>query len=461
MLITKEVETVWSGRMKKYYQNKGYPFTKLNDELIVKVEDLPEGSHVFVKVKCDNNDCAKILDIPWQTYLTHKHEDNKYYCNKCVKKIYSSNKLKLTRLKNGKSFEQWCIENNKHDVLNRWDYKLNNCKPSEISYGSKTKIYLKCPRGLHKSELKSINDFTSNFSDGIIRCKKCNSFAQYLIDLYGNNALELYWDYEKNTVSPWEIDKNSINRVYIKCQEKDYHVSSKILVNSFTSMGVRCSYCGTKNVHLLDSLGTLYPEVVNIWSNKNKKTTYEYSPHSNEDIYWKCPDDKHKDFKRDIALSNLVNFRCPKCTQEKEESIIQEYTRLYINKLGYEILHENNCTLNPKNIVKHVSIKKTFNLRYDNEIIINDKHLMIEVNGKQHYEVNSWHKKLADKYHTTPEYELEYQQRKDKYKKDYAIFKGYLFLELPYWIFDDKNTYKILINNAIKEMMPDAKINQN
>lgn len=451
MLISEEVETVWSGRMKNYYQDKGYSFTKLNDKLMVKVKDLPEGSHVFVKVQCDNEDCNKILDTSWQTYLDHKHNDDKYYCNKCVKKLYTVVNSRKTRLLNGLSFEEWCVQNNKLDILNRWDYDLNDCKPSGISHGVKNKYYFKCPNGLHESELKSINDFTSGH-DGIMNCKKCNSFAQYLINNYGNNALDLYWDWEKNIINPWNIDKNSTNRVWIKCQEKDYHGSSKILINSFTAMGVRCPYCGKKKVHIFDSLGYLYPEVLNLWSDKNKKSPYKYKPYSSEEVYWKCPEGKHEDYKRNITSSNSVSFRCPKCVQEQDESLIQEMTRLYINSLGHEILHENNCTLHPKNIVKHKAIKRIFNLRYDNEIIINDKHLIIEVNGQQHYEINSWHKKLAEKYNTTPEYELEYQKAKDKYKKDYALYNDYLFLELPYWEFNKEDTYKNLIDNAIKDL---------
>jgi len=44
------------------------------------------------------------------------------------------------------TFEQWCLDNNRLDILNRWDYELNKCKPSKIGYSTKKKYYFKCPK---------------------------------------------------------------------------------------------------------------------------------------------------------------------------------------------------------------------------------------------------------------------------------------------------------------------------
>ena len=38
------------------------------------------------------------------------------------------------------------------------------------------------------------------------------------LDEFGENALDLYWDYEMNKVNPFEISKCSHTKVYIKCQ---------------------------------------------------------------------------------------------------------------------------------------------------------------------------------------------------------------------------------------------------
>jgi len=179
-LISKEVLIKWNGSNKKWYVSKGYPFTSNNDEFIVNINDLSKGSNCYVSIKCDGENC-KGKDsylVKWGNYLKYSKEDGKYYCKKCSSKLFSSKNITKTKLKNGKSFEQWCIKNNRQDILDRWDYDLNNCKPSEINYGTKKCYYFKCSRGIHKSELKNINRFT-NGQEGTMNCKACNSFAQW------------------------------------------------------------------------------------------------------------------------------------------------------------------------------------------------------------------------------------------------------------------------------------------
>jgi predicted RNA-binding Zn-ribbon protein involved in translation (DUF1610 family) len=222
-LITTEVEIILHRTNIKHYENLGYliPRKKNNigkmsitrgTKIKVKTEDLLKASKVYVDIQCD--DCGKLLNnIGWQTYTRCVKQDNKYYCNNCAKKLYSTENMKKTKLEN------------------------------------------------------------------------TISFAQYGIDNFGDDFLEKYWDYEKNTINPWEISyaKNK-PKVWIKCQnpDKSYHGSYDVTCSHFTTMNSRCPYCTNRNgkVHPLDSLGELYPEVLNLWSNKNKKSPYEYAPNS-------------------------------------------------------------------------------------------------------------------------------------------------------------------------------------
>lgn len=702
MLLNKEVEVVLRGKNVKYYENLGYKIPRRKDKwgnvtvpegtkIIVRVEDLSKGSTVKVDVKCDCPNCKNniIKKVAWADYLKYVHEDGKYYCRNCAKKLYGGENARKSRLKNSasfgywliknlslkeavsiilrwddklndcdirnvsyssqgfnkkgywfkcnrnlheselknlstfvagnresinckrcNSFEQWCIDNNKQDILNRWDYELNGKLPSEVNYGSsKEKYYFKCPRGLHPSELKSINHFTNNKTnmecdacnsfeqwcydnlskedankilsrwdyklnncspneirygasnkkywfkcpkgiypselksingftsgsegsmycnecnsfgywcenhgkldilkrwssknkcspyevnagthkkywfncprgihkpelkiivnftighEGVMNCSSCNSIGQYIVDTYGENGLQDYWDYEKNNelgLYPFEVTKACQTKVWIKCQEKDYHKSYDVSCNNFTNRGSRCPYCINKNgkIHKFDSLGWLHPQVFDIWSKKNKKSPYEYAPKSEEKVYWKCSDGKHQDYKRGIDISNKAEFRCPECIQERDESMIQEKTRLYLESLGYNVLHENKCTLKPKNIIQppnNINKKRGKGiLRYDNEIILpNNKHLFIEVMGEQHEKICYWHEKSANKYNTTPEQELEYQIAKDKYKEQYVHDQGnnYYYLAVWYYDFDKQDTYKKLMDNKVSEIL--------
>ena len=122
-----------------------------------------------------------------------------------------------------------------------WDEK-NNCTPKDISYGTDKKYFFKCSRGLHNSEEKRIADLTNGNTS--FKCKGCNSYGQYLIDTYGENALEKYWDFEKNkNLNPFEVPRGSDKKVWIKCQENEEHESYLITCANFTSSGNRCPIC--------------------------------------------------------------------------------------------------------------------------------------------------------------------------------------------------------------------------
>ena len=445
-LITKTVKTTWNSSNKKHYIELGYKFTKIKDELEVKVEHLTKGSGIKIKCICDNCGCE--LNWRYCDYIKYVKKYEKTYCNKCSNVLYGKKKAIKTILKNSKSFEQWCVEQGRQDVLDRWDYELNDFTPWEVSYSSNKKYWFKCDKhSEHKSELKNISDFTQG-QNGSIECKQCNSIAQWMLD--NNLKIEDYWEYDKNTISPWNISHRSETKVWIKCQEKNYHESYKISCSNFTT-GNRCPYCSGRKINPKDSLGQYIIDynskefLWKIWSDKNNKSPFEYAPNSTKEVWWKCADDKHEDYKRSCHSSYISDFRCPQCSQERKESIGEEKVRLYLKEeLGYKVSTEHNCTLKP------INPKTKYPLPYDNEIL--ELKLIIEVHGAQHYNCNFY--KSFNKYsQEEANQQLHYQQLKDRYKKIYAIQNGYYYLEIPYTTFDSKDTYKKLIDDKIKEIL--------
>lgn len=220
------------------------------------------------------------------------------------------------------SFYEWCIENNRQDLLDRWDYELNDKNPKDISSYTHKKYYLMCPNGMHESELCSIEKINSRNSK--VKCKKCNSFAQWGIDNICNDFLEKYWDYDKNTVDPWEITYGSDNKVWIKCQEKKYHNSYSVKVNMFSSKNTRCPYCASIKVHPKDSFAQYHIDntdkdfLEKYWSNKNTLNPFEISKSSDIKVWIKCINTNyHNDYL--VATYNFtkLNRRCPCCTMKK------------------------------------------------------------------------------------------------------------------------------------------------
>ena len=363
LITPQKVKIKWHQTNKRHYEKLGYVFTKWGDEFEVKVEDLTKGSKVRVECICDNCKCN--LKPYFNDYNKIIREDKKTYCNNCAKKIYGVKNANETKLKNSKSFELWCIENDRQDILDRWDYELNDCSPKEVCYRTGRKFWFKCSKHKeHHSELKSLSSFAKGIAKNL-DCSQCNSIGQYIIDNFGEDFL-------------WKV-----------------------------------------------------------WSDKNEKSPFEYSFSSNKKIWWKCLDNKHKDYERKISSSMKSEYRCPECILEREESIIEEKTRLYLEELGYEVKTEWECSL----ILKNPKKDKGY-FRFDNEITLkNGKHLIIEVHGSQHYKVGGIYMK--------DEKELMYQQWKDKYKKEKCLELGYEYLEIPYTAFNKEQKYKTLINKKI------------
>lgn len=210
-----------------------------------------------------------------------------------------------------KSFYDWCVENNRIDLNDRFDEEKNGCTTKDVGYKSNLKWWFKCPRGLHESD-QYVMSFVTKDQNRELICRKCSSVAQVVIDRFGEDYLHTHW-HQDNLVSPWEISAGSTRvKVKIQCTKKAYHVYDQV-VSSFTK-GIGCPYCINRKVHPNDSLASIYPKVNNIWSDKNSKSPYEYSPHSEEKVWFKCTSGTHDDYFQKIANAVVYEFRCPQCS---------------------------------------------------------------------------------------------------------------------------------------------------
>ena len=210
-----------------------------------------------------------------------------------------------------KSFYDWCIENNRMDLNNRFDEEKNCCTTKDVGCKSNLKWWFKCPRCIHESE-QYVMSFVTNNADRKLVCRKCNSVAQVVIDKFGKDYLYSHW-HKDNDVSPWDVSAYSA-KVYVKiqCTKRDHHVYDQVAA-SF-SKGIGCPYCINRRVHPNDSLAALYPYVIDIWSDKNEKSPFEYSPHSESKVWLKCPLGMHEDYIQQISNAVIYNFRCKGCS---------------------------------------------------------------------------------------------------------------------------------------------------
>lgn len=215
-----------------------------------------------------------------------------------------------------KTFYEWCVENNRMDLNDRFDEDLNQCTTRDVGYKSNVKWYFKCPRHLHESDLY-VMSFVTKSADRELLCRKCNSLAQVVIDKFGEEYFLKHW-HADNVLDPWETSPYSSRgniKVKIQCDKKSYHVYDQVPA-SF-SKGIGCPYCINRKVHPLDSFGAIFPEMIERWSDKNDKSPYDYAPHSEEQVWLKCPNGRHDDYIQRISNAATYEFTCRQCENER------------------------------------------------------------------------------------------------------------------------------------------------
>jgi len=376
--------------------------------------------------------------MEWKTYNNIILKNGKYYCKQCILKETIEKGL-LTKLKNGKSFEQWCIENNKHDVLKRWDYELNNKSPNEISYTTIRKYYLKCPKGIHESELKNIKNFT-NGHIGSFNCIKCNSFEQWCIDNNRQDVLDR-WDYKLNDCKPDEIDHGSSKRkYYFKCP-RELHKSELKNISNFTEGyegSIKCNQCNSFAQWGIDNIGKDFLD--KYWDyEKNNELGIDpwlIDKGSNNNKVWIiCQEDKTHNSYFSLCISfTYKNSRCPECNKSKGEKRIDNFlvsnNWIKILQKDFEQLinedkYDKNYFIPQKEFVGLLGLKGGL-LSYD--FYIPKYNLLIEYQGIQH-------EKYIPGFHESYDDFLK-QVEHDRRKREYAKINNIKLLEIWYYNFD-------------------------
>lgn len=285
MIISETVTVRWSNKTRKHYEKLGYVFTHYRDIFKIPVNHLPNTSGHRVLVSCDV--CKTERDVEYQSAV--KGAANGNLCWKCKNNHFY-----------GESLFEWATKH-KPDILRMWDYDLNDRLPNELGSKSGRKVYLKCLRGLHDSKQIVINELTRH-KDSVLQCDMCNSIAQYLLDTFGDNALNVYWG-SSNKISPWKVSRKSQQKIFINCLKADYHGEYDIqacnFVRAIENHNNGCGYCkGAFKTHRMDSFAQYHIDrigenfLVDYWDyEKNLELgtdPYAIRPYSSKSIYVKC-----------------------------------------------------------------------------------------------------------------------------------------------------------------------------
>lgn len=343
------------------------------------------------------------------------------------------------------------------ELMHIWDFDKNtNINPDMVSHGSSKRVWWKCDVCGH-SWKTSVSNIAQGKRCPVCAVKKTSNLirTEFMSSGYsvGDNFPELLplWDYQKNLdISPFNISPSSRKRICWKCENGHSFKKSIIaMCKKVLNEESLCEYCSGMGVIIgQNDLYSSYPELVDEW---NYDKNIGISPHniaygSTKKVWWKCKSCGYEWMTSPNSRTNRSSG-CPECARHFNTSRLQLMVEKYIeNKYGFEILHERDCTIIPTNP------KTGYKLPYDNDICVNNRRLIIEVHGQQHYQVTIFTITNANKKGVTPEEEFEYQKYKDQIKKEYAIKNGYEYLEIPYYAINN-NLYKDIIDSKINEIL--------
>ena len=286
-LLSKEVYVIVNSTS-KHYESKGYKIpkqigkegkeiVKRDAQILVKVEDLTDGSRTSVEIQCDG--CETILTgVRWVDYLKCVKEDGKYYCSRCAKAGF----------KKWISFNDWCYSNLPQEeadkILSRWDYELNVDKynntltPKDISRGSKglkgKGYWFKClDHPEHESEQKQISGFTNGTRSMI--CNQCNSILithPYFLKFFVNKE------------DACKYSHGSAKIILAKCPNCGYE--KEIKIHQLTNYGFGCIKCSDGISYPEKFIYNLLEQIENlIFKKQLTSTTFEWCSKYRYDFY--------------------------------------------------------------------------------------------------------------------------------------------------------------------------------
>jgi hypothetical protein len=140
--------------------------------------------------------------------------------------------------------------------------------------------------------------------------------------------------------------------------------ATKVITGKYKKHEWKCSVCGhkwkvsarvylSKGCQICNSLGKLYPKLVNEWHPQNIKSPYDYLPQSNIKVKWLCS----QEHEWDSVISNrsVLKRGCPYCTNQVvcKENCLQTIAPL----IAAEWHPELNGELTPRDVVAKSSKK--------------------------------------------------------------------------------------------------------
>lgn len=303
-----------------------------------------------------------------------------------------------------KSFYDWCIENNRLDILEEWNYEKNTISPKDVSLQSAVEVWWKCKEG--HEWLRKLNHRFGHIKKGQIRgCPICSN--QEVLAGYNDLATKFpeiaeEWNYEKNyPLLPSQVSPGSVKKVWWKCLKGHEY---QTIIHLRTCGKRNCPECSKDSKTSFPELAILF--YLSKYFNKLKhryliegiecdiyiedlKIAIEY-----DGQFWHNKNRDEQKFKKlsDIGIT-LINIREPECPRisnknayylkNLEYSELENAIKYIFNFIDENIKPDINIS-NDKNNISNFSLK----LEEENSLEKNYPELMKEWDYTKNKDIN-------------------------------------------------------------------------
>ena len=225
-----------------------------------------------------------------------------------------------------KSLEEWCLENNRTELINEWNYKNNlPLTPQNVTYGCNNIVGWVDINGCYWDARISSRTIQSQGSP-YLAGKKIKIGFNDLLTTHPEHAKD--WDYEKNNeLYPTMITAGSEHKVNWLCELKHLYKSSPYQ----KIRSKKCPYCSNRKLLSgFNDLETRFPKLASEWDFKENKglKPSDVFPFTSLKVFWKC--------KNNHSWEATINSRhkngCPKCANALRISLREKIVWFYIKK---------------------------------------------------------------------------------------------------------------------------------
>jgi hypothetical protein len=197
------------------------------------------------------------------------------------------------------------------EICKSWHPTKNTLKPSDVSYGSKIKVWWKCPQGEDHEWQSSVACHVKYPG-----CPICSGQKVIISTSLATKRPEIaaQWHPALNQLPPTEVTEFSARKIWWQCNQG--HIWEARIFSR--TQGAGCPYCGNKKADIHNSIVTTHPEIAKDW---HPTLNGDIKPEnvvfgSGKKVWWKCP----KNHEYQARVTHRVNggkkkqgTGCPYC----------------------------------------------------------------------------------------------------------------------------------------------------